>query len=134
YRRYIRPESDNRQTLRILFISTAVFGILGIIAGISMIGVQSILDVWWQLSGIFAGGMLGLFLLGLISRKAGNSEAKVAVIAGVLAILWMTLSYLIPEEYGLLRYPLHANMIIVFGTLVISLVGSLLANIRNRQA
>lgn len=133
YRRYIRPDSTNTQTLRVLFIATAVFGILGIVAGIGMIGVESILDVWWQLSGIFAGGMLGLFLLGLISRKAGNSEAKVAVIAGVLAILWMTLSYVIPEAYAALRYPLHANMIIVFGTLVISLVGSLLARTRHGE-
>src|SRR5690606_29314946 len=77
YRRYIRREATNKQTLRMLFISTAVFGVLGIVAGISMIGVKSILDVWWQLSGIFAGGMLGLFLLGIISKKAGNSEAAI---------------------------------------------------------
>lgn len=127
YKRYIRRESTNKQTLRILFIATAVFGILGIVAGISMIGVKSILDVWWQLSGIFAGGMLGLFLLGIISKKANNRDAVVATIAGVLVILWMTFSYLIPDEYAFVKYPLHANMIIVVGTLVISLVGSALA-------
>jgi transporter, SSS family len=127
YKRYIRPNSTSRQALRILFISTGVFGVFGILTGISMIGVESILDVWWQLSGIFAGGMLGLFLLGIISKNAKNRDAIVAVIAGVLAILWMTFSYLIPEQYGYLRYPLHANMIIVVGTLVISLVGSVLA-------
>ena len=127
YKRYIRPNSTNRQSLRMLFIATGVFGVLGIVTGISMIGVKSILDVWWELSGIFAGGMLGLFLLGIISRKAGNSDAVIAVIAGVLVILWMTFSYLIPAQYGYLKYPLHANMIIVVGTLVISLVGSELA-------
>ena len=133
YKRYIRRNSSNKQTLRVLFISTAVFGILGIIAGIGMIGVQSILDVWWQLSGIFAGGMLGLFLLGIISRKAGNKDAVAGVIAGVLAILWMTFSYLLPEQYGFLKYPLHANMIIVVGTLVIFLVGSLWNAIRKNN-
>ncbi|WP_257668617.1 sodium:solute symporter [Parapedobacter tibetensis] len=132
YKRYIHPSSTNKQALRVLFIATAVFGVLGIITGISMIGVKSILDVWWELSGIFAGGMLGLFLLGIISKKAGNSDAVIAVIVGVLAILWMTFSYLVPGEYSYLRYPLHANMIIVVGTLVISLVGSLLANLRKR--
>jgi len=118
----------------VLFISTAVFGILGIIAGIGMIGVQSILDIWWQLSGIFAGGMLGLFLLGIISRKAGNRDAIAGVTAGVLVILWMTFSYLLPEHYGFLKYPLHANMIIVVGTLVIFLVGSLWNAIRKSIA
>ena len=34
--------------------------------------------------------MLGLFLLGLISRRAGNPAAVTAVLAGVLVILWMT--------------------------------------------
>lgn len=130
YKRYIRPDSSGSQALHVLFIATAVFGVLGIITGISMIGVKSVLDVWWELSGIFAGGMLGLFLLGIISKKARNSDAIIAVIAGVLAILWMTFSYLIPEQYGYLKYPLHANMIIVVGTLVISLVGSGLASAR----
>src|SRR5690606_5155446 len=130
YRRYIRRESTNKQTLRILFIATAVFGVLGIVAGISMIGVKSILDVWWQLSGIFAGGMLGLFLLGIISKKAQNKDAAIATIVGVLVILWMTFSYLIPESYSAFKFPLHANMIIVVGTLVISLVGSALAKRR----
>lgn len=130
YKRYIRRDSTNKQTLRILFIATAVFGVLGIVAGISMIGVKSILDVWWQLSGIFAGGMLGLFLLGIISKKAQNKDAAIATIVGVLVILWMTFSYLIPESYSAFKFPLHANMIIVVGTLVISLVGSALAKRR----
>lgn len=95
-----------------------------------MIGVKSILDVWWQLSGIFAGGMLGLFLLGIISKKAQNKDAAIATIVGVLVILWMTFSYLIPESYSAFKFPLHANMIIVVGTLVISLVGSALAKRR----
>ncbi len=130
YKRYFRPDSTNKQTLRVLFIATGVFGILGTVAGIGMIGVTSILDVWWQLSGIFAGGMLGLFLLGIISKKANNNDAFIATIAGVMAILWMTFSYLIPSEYAFLKYPLHANMIIVIGTLVISLVGTALARMR----
>lgn len=130
YKRYIRRDATNKQTLRILFIATGVFGVLGIVAGISMIGVKSILDVWWQLSGIFAGGMLGLFLLGIMSKKVGNSEAVIATIAGVLVILWMTFSYLLPEQYSFLKYPLHANMIIVVGTLVITLVGLLVTRLR----
>ncbi len=130
YKRYIRRNSTNKQTLRVLFLSTAVFGVFGIVTGIGMIGVQSILDIWWQLSGIFAGGMLGLFLLGIISRRAGNKDAVAGVTAGVLVILWMTFSYLIPEQYDFLKYPLHANMIIVVGTLVIFLVGSLWSSLR----
>lgn len=124
YKRYINPTMTEKGKLRLLYIATAVFGLLGMVAGIAMIGVKSILDVWWELSGIFAGGMLGLFLLGIISKKAGNSDAIIATIAGILVIIWMTFSYLIPADFALLRNPLHANMVIVVGTLTIFLVGS----------
>ncbi len=103
------------------------------IAGVLMIGVKSVLDIWWQLSGIFAGGMLGLFLLGIISRKTGNKAALAGTITGLLVIIWMTLSTFIPEEYSYLRNPLHANMIIVVGTLTIFLAGRLFTTVWPRR-
>jgi SSS family solute:Na+ symporter len=102
------------------------------IAGVLMIGVKSVLDIWWQLSGIFAGGMLGLFLLGIISKRTGNSAALAGAITGILVIMWMTFSYLIPDEYSYLKNPLHANMIIVVGTLAIFLSGVVFSMFRKR--
>lgn len=130
YKRYLKKNASPGQHLRTLITATVLFGLIGMAAGIAMIGVKSILDIWWELSGIFAGGMLGLFLLGIVSRKAGNREAFAATILGVLVILWMTFSYLIPDTYSYLRNPLHANMIIVVGTLTIFLAGSLLGRLR----
>lgn len=131
YKRYFKPGITGKQNLRLLHVATVLFGLAGMATGIAMIGVKSIVDTWWQLSGIFAGGMLGLFLLGIISRKAGNIEALAATITGLLVIIWMSLSYLIPDEYAYLRNPLHANMIIVVGTLVIFLTGTLLSKYRS---
>lgn len=133
YLRYINPTSSDKQSLRVLLIGTAVFGVIGMVAGIAMIGVGSILDAWWTLSGIFAGGMLGLFLLGLISAKVNNSDALIGTVVGICIILWMTFSYLIPENYAYLRNPLHANMIIVVGTLSIFLVGNLNQKLRKKE-
>lgn len=130
YKRYFKPGINETQTLRVLHIGTVVFGLLGMGAGIAMIGVQSILDVWWTLSGIFAAGMLGLFLLGIISRQSRNHEAIIATIVGVLVVLWMTFPNIIPPEYGFLHSSIHANMIIVIGTLSIFLVGVLLTKAR----
>ncbi len=123
YERYINPKSSAKNSLKVLYSVTVLVGVLGMCCGIAMIGVGSLLDIWWTLSGIFAGGMLGLFLLGIISKKVSNNAAIVAVILGVLVILWMSLSYLLPADMSYLRYPLHANMIIVIGTLTICLVG-----------
>ncbi|MES2275507.1 MAG: sodium:solute symporter [Bacteroidota bacterium] len=132
YKRYFKPNINEKQTMGLLHIMTVVFGVAGMIAGIGMIGVKSILDVWWQLSGIFAAGMLGLFLLGLISRQTKNHEAMLATIIGVLVILWLTFPKLIPDDYAALRSTLNINMIIVVGTLIIFLTGVLLTKIKQR--
>lgn len=133
YKRYFKKDIKEKQTMQLLHIATVAFGLLGMGTGIAMIGVKSILDVWWQLSGIFAAGMLGLFLLGIISKQSGNYEALTATIIGILVIVWMTFSGSIPDEYEYLRNPLHINMIIVIGTLTIFLVGILLTRLRRRR-
>lgn len=126
HKRYINKNLSQKKELSILQIATVVFGVLGLCTGIAMIGIKSVLDIWWELSGIFAGGMLGLFLLGLISRQTKNHEAIAAVLIGILVILWLTLSRYLPQHYAFLKNPLHTNMTIVIGTLVIFLSGLLL--------
>lgn len=130
YQRYVDPHPPVRKEMRLLYITTALTGMLAIVFGIGMIGVKSILDLWWELSGIFAGGMLGLFLLGLISKKVQNAEAATAAVIGIVVILWMSLSRYLPPELQQLRNPLHGNMIMVVGTLSIFLSGLLLARIK----
>lgn len=130
YQRYINANVTPRKEMRVLYISTATVGVLAIVTGIVMIGVKSILDLWWQLAGIFAGGMLGLFLLGMVSRRSGNTTAKLATLIGILVIVWMSFSHLLPEQYSFLRNTLHINMVIVIGTLAIFLSGILLSRLK----
>ncbi|MGI4869882.1 MAG: sodium:solute symporter [Janthinobacterium lividum] len=133
YERYFRPGLSGRQTLRLLHVGTVVVGLLGMGTGLAMIGVKSVLDVWWELSGIFAAGMLGLFLLAVIGRQTRNHEALTATVIGVLVILWLTLSPRLPDNLAALRNPLHKSMVIVVGTLTIFLLGLLLTRLRGRQ-
>ena len=133
YQRFFRPEAGERESMRVLHGASLVWGALGTGVALAMIGVKAALDAWWTLSGIFAGGMLGLFLLGLISRRAGNPAAVTAVLAGVLVILWMTLtpgSAAWPAE---LQSPFHSFMTVVVGTLVILLVGLGVSSLKNRS-
>ena len=127
YKRYFKKNITGKQTMRMLYISTFVVGVIGMMTGVAMIGVKSILDIWWELSGIFAAGMLGLFLLGIVSRQTRNVEALTATIIGILVILWMTFPYILPDDLAWLRSPLHKNMIIVIGTMAIFLTGVLLS-------
>lgn len=126
YKKYFKPAVSGKQQLFILHVATVAFGLIGIGAGLAMMNAKSLLDIWWELSGIFAGGMLGLFLLGMISRQTGNAAARTATIIGIVVILWMTFGNTIGEKYPFLKNPLHKNMIIVVGTLTIFLAGLLL--------
>src|SRR4030095_17137934 len=130
---YFKPGINDKEQLYILHIATVVFGLIGLGTGIAMIGAKSLLDIWWELSGIFAGVMLGLFLLGLISRQTKNAEALTATIIGVIVILWMTFSGRLSGEYAFLRSPMHNNMIIVIGTLTIFLVGLIMTKLRVKK-
>ncbi len=132
YQRYINPDPGPKKEMIILYTVTAFTGILSIIFGISLIGIASILDLWWELAGILSGGMLGLFLLGMIAKKAGNAEAITGTIIGILVILWMSLSKYFPENLQHLKNPFHVNMIVVIGTLTIFLVGLLLTKARKK--
>ena len=128
--RFYRRGQDDKDALKTLRASTLVWGILGTGVALAMMGQKSLLDAWWKLSGVFAGGMLGLFLLGLIARTANNAGAVTGVILGVLIISWMTLADYFPEEF---RSPFHANMIIVVGTLTIFLTGIGVSRWRSSQ-
>lgn len=134
YKRYLRPDASERESMRVLWTSTVVWGAVGTGTALAMIHVSSALDAWWQLAGIFSGGMLGLFLLGMISRRARSPEAATGVVIGVLLILWLSLSHASwwPTEWRGIRNPLHPLMTTVFGTLTILLIGMLLSRRRDR--
>jgi SSS family solute:Na+ symporter len=138
YKRYFRPQADERESLTVLRSTVFFWGILAVIVALAMIRVRSALDVWWKMAGIFSGGMLGLFLLGLISR-ARNAAAIASVSLGIAVILWMTVSQwaIWPAALAPLRSPFHAFMIPVVGTLLILIVGMLLQKLfgdRDRDA
>jgi SSS family solute:Na+ symporter len=130
YSRYFNKKATDKKEFKILYLSTVVFGMIGLLFGLSMIGIKSILDMWWELSGIFAGGMLGLFLLGLISRDTKNTEAKIAVTIGVIVILWISFSDRLGNDLSVLKLSLHKNMVIVIGTLTIFLAGVIVTRIK----
>ncbi|MGB7343777.1 MAG: sodium:solute symporter [Pirellulaceae bacterium] len=128
YGRYIDHNVSEGRAMLVLRTATIVIGVIGTATAVILIGQQSILDAWWKLQGIFAGGMLGLFLLGLVARSANGGAALVSVIIGVLVIGWMTFFPVIENQPEWLRNPLHTNMTIVIGTLTIFLVGLLVSS------
>lgn len=121
YQRF-RKHAGNRERMLVLKLSSVGVGVAGILVAFAFMSVQSAPDAWWALASIFSGGMLGLFLLGYISRKARNFDAVLGVVCGVILVCWIVISPFV-----------HANLAIVFGTLLIFLVGFLSANLFNKR-
>ncbi len=128
--RYFSPAISEPGAMAVLRVATIGMGLLGTGVALALIGEESILEAWWLLQGVFAGGLLGLFLLGIISRRAGNPEALTATSIGVGVIAWMTLSPRAESLPPALRNGLHANLTIVLGTLTIFGVGLVLSRFR----
>lgn len=136
YKRYINKDASERSSMKILYSSSLIFGCLGIIIALALVGVTSVLDAWWALASIFSGGMLGLFLMGYLSKNVKNLEAIIGVIIGALIIIWMSLSPMYFTEGKLLafRSPFHTDLTIVFGTLSIFLIGFVLAKLFSKKS
>ena len=134
YRTCLRPEPGpdgaEAEDLRVLRRATVAVGALGTAAALLMIGARSLLDVWWTWSGVFAGGLLGLFALDRLAPRAGRAAAQSGVAVGVLVIVWMTASPRLEGGLAMLRNPLHGYMTTVIGTLAIFGVGLLLSRRR----
>ena len=127
-KRLSKKELSEKKSMRVLYATSFVVGALGIVMGLLMMRIDGVLDAWWKLASIFSGGMLGLFLLGVVCKTVRRAHAVVAVILGLLTIAWMSLSPLINEGSPFYRFhsPLHTYLTIVFGTTVIFLTGFLL--------
>ena len=119
YKRFWRPHAEERESMLVLYSATFAFGVAGTLTSLAMIQVKSALDAWWNLQGIFTGGMLGLFLLGLISKRAKNAEAVLAVAVGVGVITWLWWQ---PTLQKFLTNVVGTSSIVLAGVLIASLL------------
>jgi SSS family solute:Na+ symporter len=128
YKRFKKDATD-KQCMKVLYIATIAFGILGMAAAFIMSKFGQGFKLWQTLAGILSGGMLGLFILGMISRKAGNAVGIISTLLGVIVIVWMTMSKTCPDFFGKYLYTWNSYLIPVIGTLVILFAGFALSRI-----
>jgi len=127
YKRF-RPEKAEvkKNNMTVLYLASAVVGIVGILIGLAMQHIDGILDAWWKLSSIFSGGMLGLFLLSLVVRKPSKVGSVIAVVAGLCVIAYMSLP--------VFKSPIHTYLTIVFGTTMIFVVGFVFTKLLSQKS
>lgn len=119
-----KKKLKDKQSMYILYVTSFILGLLGIGLGLAMMSVKSALEAWWSLAAIFSGGMLGLFLLGYLVKKVKSIHAAIGVICGVILISWMSFGN---------NTLFHNYLTIVFGTVLIFLVGFVLSIFAGKQ-
>ena len=130
YQRFISPDANDGQKMRVLHGATVVMGGLGIGMSLALVRLtQSALDTWWTLSSVLGSGILGVFLLGLLCRRANNRVAIVAVTIGTMIIAWMAFSTgdFWPDSLESWRSPFHKLLVIVVGASAIVVIGAILS-------
>lgn len=86
-----RPEVSDARRLKFAKVVVVTAGILGIGIGIYAARLEEpLIDLILTFMGYFAGGILGLFLLGMLTRRANGNGAFVGAIIGTLVVLMMT--------------------------------------------
>ena len=118
YKKFHCGPSSPRREMAVLYGASAAVGGIGVVVGLMMMQIDGVLDAWWKLASIFSGGMLGLFLLGLVCHKVKRTNAVIAVAAGLAVIAWMSF-----------WAPLHTYLTIVLGTTAIFLTGFVLTKV-----
>jgi SSS family solute:Na+ symporter len=127
YKKYFKPNASEKNNINFLRITTIVWGILGIGFALLLINAESALDIWWLISGIFGGGILGLFLLALSGAKLNVTQGISTVIFSMLIITWGMTARDLPTEYSWLESTLDPIIIGAVSTVGLLALGLLLS-------
>ena len=134
YKRYFQTDISERASMIFLRSSTVIWGLLGTGAALLMIRAESILDIWWQISGIFGGALLGLFLLAFMRVRLRLWQGIVSIGVSVAVISWGTFANDLPSSWQWAQCGLDRIIVGAVGTAALMVVACLfgLTN-RNRD-
>jgi SSS family solute:Na+ symporter len=133
-KRYFRPDIGERASVVFLRLATAVWGVLGTGAALLMIRAKSILDVWWQISGIFGGALLGLFLLAFLRVRLRLWQGLVSIGVSIAVISWGTLARDLPHSLKWAQCNLDRIIVGAVGTAALMVVAVVLSLTNPRKS
>ena len=117
----------NEMTL--LYSISLIVGVIAILGSMILAPCGSILDVWIPMAFLFNGGMFGLFLLGVLSRRTKNFHAMLATIIGTILLIWIGLTDYFSNIPDYLKSPVHSYLNELCITITVVLSGFLLTAI-----
>ncbi len=136
FKRYFKAGDSEKHSLSFLRDTTIVWGFLGILFALLMINVKSALDIWWQISGIFGGGILGLFLIAISKVKITNTQGITATLFSILLIIWGIFLRELPDGWAWLECKFDSIIIGAIGTaglVLLALIFVIINKVTNRE-
>ncbi len=125
FKKFFPGKATEGNNIRFLRVMTVVLTIFSIGVAVAVMNVKSALTVWWSMQSVLSGGMLGLFLLGMFTKRTTSGQAAIATVLGLVTVIYVT--------FGQKLFPLpqfiHLNLAIVLGTLTIFFAGFILSSV-----
>ncbi len=89
---HFRPQLKDRELLRIARIATVATGILGVLLALWMANsnIKSLWDQFYRYLGLFTGGLGGMFLLGMLTKKANATGTLMGLMVSALLIWYIS--------------------------------------------
>ena len=106
YKHY-RPKTADKQLLKIARIATITTGVLGMIFALWMASsdIKSLWDQFYKVLGLFTGGLGGMFLLGMLTKKANSTGTLIGLVISAFVIFYISnytdISFLMYAFFGL---------------------------------
>ena len=125
YKKYFKPSASESNSVNFLRLTTVIWGIAGIAVALLLINAKSALDIWWIIAGIFGGGILGLFLLGIFNVKIKKTQGIISVVFSILIIIWGSFLRDLPDNFAWLESKIDPIIIGAMSTLGLVLLALL---------
>lgn len=123
YRRF-RGSADEARHLVFSRVTVLVAGLLGVGAAMLMTNIHSMADAATEFVSLLGGGVMGVYLLGILNRRASAAAAWTGIGCGIAATLW---AYFCPAGSPALpwlpRCPLHNLWVGLMGNVVVFACG-----------
>ena len=134
YKRFFNQKVGEHGSIRFLRLATVVWGLLGTGFALFVIRAKSVLDTWWQISGIFGGGILGLFILSLLRIRLRLWQGLVSIGVGVAMVIWGAFARNLPGSWRWAECNLDSILVGAAGTMALCAVACIFGLINRMQA
>lgn len=103
----LKPKTADKKLLRIARIATILTGVIGVVLALWMASsdIKSLWDQFYKFLGLFTGGLGGMFLLGMLTKKANGTGTMIGLVLSAFVIFYISnytdINFLMYAFFGL---------------------------------